>query len=32
VPQAHAAHFPYAVLDMVLMGRTAHLGPVARHA
>jgi iron complex transport system ATP-binding protein len=30
VPQAHAAHFPYAVLDMVLMGRTAHLGPFAR--
>ena len=30
VPQAHAAHFPYAVLDMVLMGRTAHLGPFAQ--
>ena len=30
VPQAHAAHFPYAVLDMVIMGRTAHLGPFAR--
>jgi iron complex transport system ATP-binding protein len=30
VPQAHAAHFPYTVLDMVLMGRTAHLGPFAR--
>ena len=30
VPQAHAAHFPYAVLDMVVMGRTAHLGPFAR--
>ena len=30
VPQAHAAHFPYAVLDMVTMGRTAHLGPFAR--
>ncbi|MGD9868896.1 MAG: ABC transporter ATP-binding protein [Hyphomicrobiales bacterium] len=29
VPQAHAAHFPYRVLDMVLMGRTAHLGPLA---
>ena len=26
VPQAHAAHFPYLVRDMVLMGRTAHLG------
>jgi iron complex transport system ATP-binding protein len=26
VPQAHAAHFPFRVLDMVLMGRTAHLG------
>ncbi|MEW5964627.1 MAG: ABC transporter ATP-binding protein [Pseudomonadota bacterium] len=30
VPQAHAAHFPYTVLDMVLMGRTAHLGLLAR--
>jgi iron complex transport system ATP-binding protein len=26
VPQAHVAAFPYRVLDMVLMGRTAHLG------
>lgn len=26
VPQAHAATFPYRVLDMVVMGRTAHLG------
>ena len=26
VPQAHAAHFPFRVLDMVVMGRTAHLG------
>lgn len=26
VPQAHAAQFPYTVLDMVVMGRTAHLG------
>jgi iron complex transport system ATP-binding protein len=26
VPQAHAAYFPFRVLDMVLMGRTAHLG------
>lgn len=29
VPQAHTAHFPYHVVDMVLMGRTAHLGPFA---
>jgi iron complex transport system ATP-binding protein len=29
VPQAHAAHFPFRVLDMVLMGRTAHLGVFA---
>ena len=26
VPQAHATHFPFRVLDMVVMGRTAHLG------
>jgi iron complex transport system ATP-binding protein len=26
VPQAHAAQFPFAVIDMVVMGRTAHLG------
>lgn len=26
VPQAHTAQFPYTVLDMVVMGRTAHLG------
>ncbi len=26
VPQAHSAQFPYTVLDMVVMGRTAHLG------
>jgi iron complex transport system ATP-binding protein len=26
VPQAHASVFPYRVLDMVLMGRTAHFG------
>ena len=26
VPQAQAAHFPFRVLDMVVMGRTAHLG------
>jgi len=26
VPQALAAHFPFRVLDMVVMGRTAHLG------
>lgn len=25
VPQAHAAQFPYRVIDMVVMGRTAHL-------
>lgn len=25
VPQAHAAYFPFSVLDTVLMGRTAHL-------
>ncbi len=30
VPQAHAAHFPASVLDMVTRGRTAHLGPFAR--
>ena len=29
VPQAHTAHFPYRVIDMVLMGRTAHLGAFA---
>lgn len=29
VPQAHTAHFPYRVIDMVLMGRTAHMGPFA---
>jgi iron complex transport system ATP-binding protein len=26
VPQAQAAHFPFRVIDMVMMGRTAHLG------
>jgi iron complex transport system ATP-binding protein len=26
VPQAHAAFFPFTVLEVVLMGRTAHLG------
>jgi iron complex transport system ATP-binding protein len=26
VPQAHNAQFPYTVVDMVVMGRTAHLG------
>ncbi len=30
VPQAHAAHFPYRVVDMVTMGRTAHLGLFAK--
>jgi iron complex transport system ATP-binding protein len=29
VPQAHAAHFPFRVADMVVMGRTAHLGVFA---
>ncbi|MCB1519918.1 MAG: ABC transporter ATP-binding protein [Hyphomicrobiaceae bacterium] len=32
VPQAHAAQFPYRVLDMVVMGRTAHLGLFAAPA
>lgn len=27
VPQAHAPVFAYSVLDLVLMGRTVHLGP-----
>ena len=27
VPQAHTTHFPFRVADMVVMGRTAHLGP-----
>ncbi|MCC6470392.1 MAG: ABC transporter ATP-binding protein, partial [Alphaproteobacteria bacterium] len=26
VPQAHAGYFPFLVADMVLMGRTAHVG------
>lgn len=26
VPQAHAAYFPFSVLETVLMGRTAHIG------
>jgi iron complex transport system ATP-binding protein len=29
VPQAQAAHFPFRVADMVVMGRTAHMGPFA---
>lgn len=29
VPQAQVMEFAYTVLDMVLMGRTAHLGPFA---
>lgn len=29
VPQAHAAHFPFTVRDMVLMGRASRLGPFA---
>ncbi len=27
VPQAHTTPFPYTVIDVVLMGRIAHLGP-----
>ncbi len=30
VPQAQSTQFAYTVLDMTLMGRTAHLGPFAR--
>jgi iron complex transport system ATP-binding protein len=30
VPQAQTGYFPFAVEDVVLMGRTAHLGPFAR--
>jgi iron complex transport system ATP-binding protein len=30
VPQAHAAHFPFIVRDMVVMGRTAHQGMFAQ--
>lgn len=29
VPQAHAAQFPYRCVDMVVMGRTVHMGPFA---
>jgi iron complex transport system ATP-binding protein len=29
VPQGHVTEFPYTVLDVVLMGRTAHLAPFA---
>lgn len=29
VPQAHMAYFPFTVLETVLMGRTARLGPFA---
>jgi len=29
VPQVHSAFFPFSVLDVVLMGRTAHLRPYA---
>ncbi len=29
VPQAHAPPFPYSVIDVVLMGRTTHLGVFA---
>ncbi len=28
-PQAHAATFPFTALDIVTMGRAAHLGPLA---
>lgn len=27
IPQAHTPPFPFKVLDVVLMGRTAHIGP-----
>ncbi len=30
VPQAHAAHFPFLVVDMATMGRTAHMGLFAK--
>jgi len=30
VPQQHAPPFPYSVLEIVLMGRTARLGPLAQ--
>lgn len=30
VPQAQTGYFPFAVEDVVLMGRTAYLGPFAR--
>ena len=30
VPQAQPMEFAYTVLDLVLMGRTAHLGPFGR--
>ncbi len=29
VPQGHATTFPFSVIDIVLMGRAAHLGPLA---
>ncbi len=29
IPQAHNPPFPFKVIDVVLMGRTAHLGPFA---
>ena len=32
VPQAQTMEFAYTVLDLVLMGRTAHLGPFAGRA
>ncbi len=30
VPQHHDKHFPFTVLDIILMGRTAHLGFLSR--
>lgn len=30
VPQAHTPPFPFSVLDVVSMGRAAHLGPLAQ--
>lgn len=29
IPQSHHPQFPFKVIDIVLMGRTAHLGPFA---
>ena len=30
VPQAHIGYFPFSVIDVVTMGRTAHLSPFAQ--